>query len=482
MAETQKTNFIANERLDLPDFMRTQDFVEDDLQQRNMHLWGGGTLPWVVKGFEVTKSGVTATVHIANSALFNLTDTSDLKGTLYIGDPVVDDVTVTLSGPRTGTLVNYIYVKINRVTTSTYLDTTAVRTFWDPTLNSGLGGEYTKAVATAEFKDVTVHVTTGAPSSDASYILIASATVLNNSSITKLIDERNLFYRLGKNSQFAGASITTPTFGPGPIPPNLNDLSKSGVFTDVADATFVVTIDSIGATDKFKWTKNGGAPSAAVNCNTSLVTLSDGIQVRFGAVTGHAVSDTWTFYGLSGSGKSYDYLLGQDDESPANDVIATGTGVWTEGDKEIDNLKEFMDVVMTQIKWIKFGKGIPNKYWYQEAPTNLSSFGLGLSGGGTIGWTAGAVGSLTFDDDFVILLPGKAYTNIIAVASSPISVPIYNATPVTGGEYVVWVDLNLMNQATLLPNVTVSGLYEAETNRVIIARRVGNAIYVGLNG
>ncbi|MCI0700706.1 MAG: S8 family serine peptidase [Planctomycetia bacterium] len=72
-----------------------------------------------------------------------------------------------------------------------------------------------------------------------------------------------------------------------------NDLEVAGVCTSAAEVTFTIEIDGTGAADTFKWNKDGGAPTVGVAIAAAAQPLSDGVSIRFAAVTGHTLSDQW---------------------------------------------------------------------------------------------------------------------------------------------------------------------------------------------
>ncbi len=77
----------------------------------------------------------------------------------------------------------------------------------------------------------------------------------------------------------------------------LNDLTPAGTFTGLADRRFVVEIDSAGATDSFKWSKDGGLTwdATAVAATGSAQALAEGVTVTLAATTGHTLADRWVF-------------------------------------------------------------------------------------------------------------------------------------------------------------------------------------------
>ena len=89
------------------------------------------------------------------------------------------------------------------------------------------------------------------------------------------------------------AEISVPVF----TGASLNDLSVSGDYQGSTDKNYLVEIDATGSPDTFKWSDDGGssfrATGVSITGNPQL--LSEGISVTFGATTGHALNDQWTF-------------------------------------------------------------------------------------------------------------------------------------------------------------------------------------------
>lgn len=75
----------------------------------------------------------------------------------------------------------------------------------------------------------------------------------------------------------------------------LNDATSGGTYTDgIVAATYVVTIDTAAATDKFTWTKNGVTMATGVAITTSAQDLDEGVTITFAAATGHTLAESWT--------------------------------------------------------------------------------------------------------------------------------------------------------------------------------------------
>ena len=76
----------------------------------------------------------------------------------------------------------------------------------------------------------------------------------------------------------------------------LNDITAAGTYTGSGITTFQVEIDLAAATDKFKWTRNGGVSwTSGVAMTGAAQTLALGVTVTFAATTGHTLADKWEF-------------------------------------------------------------------------------------------------------------------------------------------------------------------------------------------
>jgi hypothetical protein len=77
----------------------------------------------------------------------------------------------------------------------------------------------------------------------------------------------------------------------------LNDMTNSGTYTGSAMLEVIVKIDSVGSPDTFKWSINKGLSWVAtgVAITGGLQTLQNGIQILFGATTGHTIDEYWSF-------------------------------------------------------------------------------------------------------------------------------------------------------------------------------------------
>lgn len=94
---------------------------------------------------------------------------------------------------------------------------------------------------------------------------------------------------------------TTLTFkdkGSGPITftGTLDDMSIETTYIGwEKKIKYVVQIDGIGSPNTFKWSDDDGVTwkQQGVNCSTSNIELNRGVEIKFGATTGHALNDKW---------------------------------------------------------------------------------------------------------------------------------------------------------------------------------------------
>jgi len=73
----------------------------------------------------------------------------------------------------------------------------------------------------------------------------------------------------------------------------LNDCSARGPDAAITAATYTAVIDHTGATDSFKWRKDAGAWVEDVLITGGWQDLSDDVQFKFAAITGHTAADQW---------------------------------------------------------------------------------------------------------------------------------------------------------------------------------------------
>lgn len=79
----------------------------------------------------------------------------------------------------------------------------------------------------------------------------------------------------------------------------LNDMTINTTYIGTTIKNFVVEIDGVGSPNTFRWSNDGGSTweASTVSITGSAQTLEDGVQITFGATTGHTLNDKWTFQG-----------------------------------------------------------------------------------------------------------------------------------------------------------------------------------------
>lgn len=76
------------------------------------------------------------------------------------------------------------------------------------------------------------------------------------------------------------------------------NITTSGTYTGTASTLFKVEIDSVGATDTFRWSPNAGVTYVETYkpIVSGAIALQDGVSITFQATTGNALEDYWTFW------------------------------------------------------------------------------------------------------------------------------------------------------------------------------------------
>lgn len=111
----------------------------------------------------------------------------------------------------------------------------------------------------------------------------------------------------------------------------INDIEAGGTFTGSTPTQFNIEVDSIGATDTFKWAKDGVDGAAGQAMTGGHVALSggpggDGVTVKFKAITGHTKGDRWVIAAFPPS--KVDFGQGQ---MLLEDNVLSATDLSTEG-------------------------------------------------------------------------------------------------------------------------------------------------------
>lgn len=104
-------------------------------------------------------------------------------------------------------------------------------------------------------------------------------------------------------------------------------------YTGLTDVRYKIEIDGAGAPDTFKWSKDDGATYEATLVPITGVSqvLDSGIEVTFGATTGHTIGDYWIVSAKSNS----DNNIGGDMNSKAYAIYKGIGDLDTEGDADV---------------------------------------------------------------------------------------------------------------------------------------------------
>ncbi|MGV6830320.1 MAG: Ig-like domain-containing protein [bacterium] len=134
----------------------------------------------------------------------------------------------------------------------------------------------------------------------------------------------------------------------------LDDLTKGGTYTHNEDIRYLIEIDSVGATDTFRWSDDDGQNwTDNVSITGAAQLLNNGVEITFGAITGHLIDDSWVVSAKSSSdnniatdmnSKSYAIFkgIGEGDTDGNKDVIEGGANIRIVYN-EYENTVEFVE-------------------------------------------------------------------------------------------------------------------------------------------
>lgn len=187
MALLQRTRILPNERLDLPDYNRIEDFVCADFKAIHKKVLANDN--FVLQGFVATGVGTnTLSIVLAESAAIMGGD----DGVLYIGAPSLSPLATSSLSPGT---TNYVEIYVDQDTGGA-----DSRAFWDPTAAGGAGAEFSQIVDTFTFVKAVLSVSTSNFSGDPDKAKICEVDVNGSGVITEIRDRRDLYYRLGRGT------------------------------------------------------------------------------------------------------------------------------------------------------------------------------------------------------------------------------------------------------------------------------------------
>ncbi len=191
MAVLGRLLITSAERLDLPDFLSIDSYIQGDLKYL-MKSFVGDAKPFILKGFEVISPNnaigtQNISISIANSVVYYPGSTA---GPYYHGLEEGNALAAPLIPELRRNATNYVYLTLTTVDTAK--DT---RALWDPDREAGVGGEFTQDVNTQTV--LTVEVNVSVSSFPDNTIPVCKVVVNENFFIESIQDARDMMFRLG---------------------------------------------------------------------------------------------------------------------------------------------------------------------------------------------------------------------------------------------------------------------------------------------
>lgn len=350
-----------------------------------------------MSGFIVSGLGLTvASVVLDGASLVLPQNTSDFS--FFVGDSGAAPIIVTAASLTNG-VRNYLELSL-----TTEDNTPLSRVFWDPSLNSNNGAEFTQTVDTIVDLKVSVTVIQGGFSGSVDATPLAILDVNSSGVITSIFDRREIFGRLAgpgnpTNEHAWGAKIepvytltltgNTGTFVTGET---LTLGHRQMVLTD-ASAVFTIgeTIqdDTDATIQGVILSSSGTAPNITVEYYLTGAGLNDFTNAT-GAFTGQTSSATATAVTPTDIGNTGVVVTGGNTPitfnqptgvqffpetsnvsgatSGANGTIATISEAFAGVDKDLGTIEVVLQAMMTEIKKIK-----GTTFWYEDALKNLGN-------------------------------------------------------------------------------------------------------------
>jgi len=330
MSILSRNNFVGAQRVDLEDLEAMLGALRTDSK-----LWTKEFLSnsnYIIKGFAVSGLGLTsATIEMDNATLLFANNATDFS--YFIAENSPTDLTISASA-LIDSARNFVELELYNVTS-----TPLTKAFWDDEANGGQGQEFNQQVNTVVDLRVRPVVNQSGFTGFADRVPLAIIDVSRAGLITGIFDQRPLFFRLGTpvdpSSTYSWASQTEPSYTLG-----LTGVSGSFLLGEV------VTID--------------GSITATVSiAGTSTISIRLPSSLSFGA--GDSITSA------SGSG-----------------TISTVLESFVGADKSINNFKNMLSALMTEIKAIK-----GSAFWYTAVGPTVSGLGS-LINSQLVGVTSGA--------------------------------------------------------------------------------------------
>jgi hypothetical protein len=185
MANLSRVNWIAQQRMDLHHLLGMESYTAFDF--RAMISAFSGKKAFILRGFEVVgKTGLSISISVKDSMVFNPTDGN---GSFYAGLSTDPDTLLELPAESENLFVEAVFKNVSTAPINT--------SYWDPLALTGddvAGTEYPASTNSQVTILSSISVNTVGFSDNAYPILRAST---DGSNITKMIDCRPMFFRLG---------------------------------------------------------------------------------------------------------------------------------------------------------------------------------------------------------------------------------------------------------------------------------------------
>ena len=324
----------------------------------------------IVKGFTIAQSfigQVTADISLQQAALFNPDNSTDFSW--WVAPETTTDLTIPTGTGGLQAGRNFVEIQLG-----TEEGTLLQRAFWDPSAASGEGVEFTNEVNTVVDTCVSVVVNQASFSGDPDKIPVAIIDLDGSFTIQGIQDKRTLFFRLGEP----------------------NDIDNSYPFgSRVEPAT------------NFSFT----SPSATAFQDEETVTFSSGAT----ATVQTGGNDNIAVFSFS----NINYLPGDTITGSISGAVATVATYYESfsgADKDISNINEALQALMTEFKTLK-----GTRFWYEEGSVStlknlldyINSILSPISAGAKFSWDGT---QLSITDD---ITSGQATSDVICALRIP---------------------------------------------------------------
>lgn len=333
---------------------------------------------YIIQGFKIDEGFIgqsTCEIDLETSTLINADSAADFSW--YASQLSPDPITIPsgVGGLQPGR--NFVELVLN-----TLEGTPLQKAFWDPSANSGLGVEFTQEVTTTQYITLTAEVNQVSFNiADPDKIQLAIIDVDGSGNIQGIQDKRELFYRLGQPDD------TTRDYPWG----SKEEPTVKLTFT-VPSGTAFVEGEEVGFTS--------GATATVVVGGTQDVEV---------------------------------YLVSNVNYEPGDSVVGASSGAsatlesyyesFVGADKDIANMKDMLDALMTEIKALK-----GTNFWFETGPaislpsllSFVNTFMVPLTSGARFRWSGTAL-SITDNQT-----SGQATSDVLAALRTPgLSTSVY---------------------------------------------------------